>query len=76
MDHALLCGLAFFMWISRTVSNSAFIWMFMWYDVFYHVELDNLYLSNSFKLRIFIQCFCLMKTSLSDEQCLHCFLEE
>lgn len=47
MDHALLCGLAFFMWISSTVSNSAFIWMFMWYDVFYHVELDNLYLSNS-----------------------------
>lgn len=47
MDHALLCGLAFFMRISRTVSNSAFIWMFMWYDVFYHVELDNLYLSNS-----------------------------
>lgn len=47
MDHALLCGLAFFMWMSRTVSNSAFIWMFMWYDVFYHVELDNLYLSNS-----------------------------
>lgn len=49
MDHVLLCVLAFFhVDISSTVSNSSFIWMFMWYDVFYHVELDNLYVSNSF----------------------------
>lgn len=49
MDHVLLCVLAFFhVDISNAVSNSAFIWMFMWYDVFYHVELDNLYISNSF----------------------------
>lgn len=46
MDYVLFCGLVFFMWIFRTVLNFVFIWMFMWYDVFYYVELDNLYLFN------------------------------
>lgn len=54
MDYVLFCGLVFFMWIFRTVLNFVFIWMFMWYDVFYYVELDNLYLFNFFKFRIFI----------------------